>query len=59
MWAGLGMSPPKMRLASSTEPAIEFDARVVARKDQGWEDMLEKVLLRWVQNVVEEKRGVQ
>ena len=48
-----------MRPVSSTEPVIEFDARVVARKDEGWEDMLEKVLLRWVQNVVEEKRSVR
>lgn len=56
---GIGTSPPKMRPVSTTEPVIEFDARVVARKDEGWEDMLEQVLLRWVQNVVEEKRSVR
>ncbi|KAI0262095.1 hypothetical protein BC834DRAFT_1043661 [Gloeopeniophorella convolvens] len=36
---------------------IFFDARVVARKEDGWEDMLERVLLRWTSAVVEECRG--
>ncbi|KAF8346258.1 hypothetical protein F5887DRAFT_960983 [Amanita rubescens] len=56
---GPGTSPPKIRPVSSTEPVIEFDARIVARKDEGWEDMLEIVLLRWVQKVVEEKRSAR
>jgi hypothetical protein len=29
---------------------------VVARKEEGWEDMLERVLIRWVDKVVEERR---
>lgn len=56
---GPGTSPPKIRPVSSTEPVIEFDARIVARKDEGWEDMLEAVLLRWMQKVVEEKRSAR
>ncbi|KAF9005197.1 hypothetical protein BDQ17DRAFT_1354009 [Cyathus striatus] len=44
------------RFARSTEPPLLFDAKVVAHKDEGWEDMLEAVLLRWVQKAVEEKR---
>ena len=29
------------------ESPIFFDARVVARRDDGWEDMLERTLLCW------------
>lgn len=54
-----GTSPNKARLTSSTEPVIEFDARVVARKEEGWEKMLESVLVRWVQKAVEEKRSLR
>ena len=50
-------SPTKTRFASATEPMVEFDARVVARKDDGWEDMLERVLVRWAWKAVEEKRS--
>ncbi|KAA1470852.1 hypothetical protein DENSPDRAFT_798367 [Dentipellis sp. KUC8613] len=42
---------------TNTEPPIHFDARTVARKDDGWEEMLERMFLRWVQAVVDEKRG--
>lgn len=35
---------------------VLFDAQVVARKDEGWEDMLERVLLRWMWKAVEERR---
>lgn len=38
-------------------PSIEFDAKAVARKDPGWEDMLEPVVHCWVRAVVAEKRG--
>ncbi|PPQ87081.1 hypothetical protein CVT26_009687 [Gymnopilus dilepis] len=38
------------------EPAIVFDARVVAKREEGWEDMLERVLVRWVERAVEERR---
>jgi len=38
------------------EPPILFDARIVAKKDDGWEDMLEAVLFRWVDKVVDERR---
>lgn len=34
-----------------------FDAKAVARKDEGWESLLEAAVLRWVTAVVEEKRG--
>ncbi|KAG6862695.1 hypothetical protein C0993_001960 [Termitomyces sp. T159_Od127] len=42
----------------STEPPLFFDAKVVAKKEDGWEDMLEAVLLRWVAKAVQEKRNV-
>ena len=37
---------------------IFFDAHVVARRDDGWEDMLERTLLHWTLIVVEERRIV-
>lgn len=50
-------SPTAARFpASQTQPPIMFDAKIVARKDSGWEDMLETLLMRWVHLVVEERR---
>jgi hypothetical protein len=40
-----------------SEPPIFFDAREVARRDDGWEDMLERILFRWTLAVVEERRS--
>jgi len=34
-----------------------FDAPLVARKGEGWEEMLQATLLRWVSAVVEERRA--
>ncbi|KAK6974629.1 hypothetical protein R3P38DRAFT_3132604 [Favolaschia claudopus] len=39
------------------QPPVIFDAKVVARKDAGWEDILENAILRWVERVVAERRG--
>lgn len=51
-------SPSPMKTRSATaEPPIIFDPRLVARKDDGWEIMLETAVLRWVKAVVEETRG--
>lgn len=33
-----------------------FDAKVVARRGEGWENMLRSVLVLWVQKVVDERR---
>ena len=41
----------------TAEPPIVFDAPTIARKEPGWEDMLEALALRWMQAVVDEKRG--
>ena len=59
--AGAGMTSPARptRRAPSTEPLFVFDAKVVARKDDGWEDMLETVLLKWMWKVVDERRTVR
>lgn len=35
---------------------ISFDIRLVARKEESWQDMLETVLLRWVSMTVDETR---
>jgi hypothetical protein len=42
---------------SVPEVPIYFDALLVARRDEGWEDMLESAVSRWVQALVDEKRG--
>ncbi|KAK7436904.1 hypothetical protein VKT23_018924 [Stygiomarasmius scandens] len=42
---------------NTNEPPLLFDAKVVARKDEGWEGMLEAVLVRWMWRVVDERRG--
>lgn len=49
-------SPSMQRFPSGTPPVL-FDAPVVARLDPGWEELLETVVNRWVNAVVEEKRG--
>jgi hypothetical protein len=33
-----------------------FDAKVVAKREEGWEDMLENVLFRWMERAVDERR---
>ena len=40
-----------------SESPIFFDAWVVARRDDGWEDMLERTLLCWTSAVIEERRN--
>ncbi|CAL1702604.1 unnamed protein product [Somion occarium] len=48
---------PSMQKFPTGEIPILFDAPVVARLDPGWEDMLETVVLKWVDAVVEERRA--
>jgi hypothetical protein len=48
---------PSSPTAKSSKMPIFFDARVAARRDDGWEDMLERTLLRWTSVVVEERRN--
>jgi hypothetical protein len=56
----LGSPARAQRFPSTTaEPPIIFDGKVVARKDDGWEDMLESVLFRWIGKVVDERRSVR
>jgi len=38
------------------ESTLMFDLKVVASKEEGWDDMLENVLNKWVERVVEEER---
>ncbi|GJE95929.1 hypothetical protein PsYK624_121210 [Phanerochaete sordida] len=41
----------------TAEPPVTFDAPLIARKEAGWDEMLEPLVLRWMQAVVDEKRG--
>ena len=52
-------SPARTKFIAGTGevPLIEFDAKLVARRDPGWDNMLETVLHCWVRAVVDEKRG--
>lgn len=53
-------APVIHRQSSSTSDSfIFFDAKLVARGEEGWEDMLKSVLDLWVQKVVEERRLYQ
>ncbi|KAH9933987.1 uncharacterized protein BXZ73DRAFT_89656 [Epithele typhae] len=40
-----------------TEDAVLFDAPMVARKEEGWELMLERLVWKWMDAVVSERRG--
>ncbi|KAH7102484.1 hypothetical protein BKA62DRAFT_637538 [Auriculariales sp. MPI-PUGE-AT-0066] len=48
---------PGQNAPPGPEPPIVFDGRVVARQETGWEETLERVLRRWVEAVVTEKRA--
>ncbi|KAI0370675.1 hypothetical protein BV20DRAFT_1018332 [Pilatotrama ljubarskyi] len=39
------------------EDTIVFDAPLVARLEEGWEQMLERLVFKWMEAVVNEKRG--
>ncbi|KAJ7471969.1 hypothetical protein FB451DRAFT_1251556 [Mycena latifolia] len=39
------------------QPPVVFDAKAVARKDAGWDEILQGLLVRWAQRVVAERRG--
>ncbi|CCL98886.1 uncharacterized protein FIBRA_00893 [Fibroporia radiculosa] len=46
-----------IRFPSTNEEPIIFDAPLVARQENEWEDMLETLVLKWVDAVVDERRG--
>jgi len=48
---------PSLSTPKCPESPIFFDARIVARRDDGWEDMLERTLLCWTSAVVVEHRN--
>lgn len=48
--------PNKVKMNHRRESPVMFDARVVAKREEGWEDMLESVLFAWVDKVIEERR---
>ena len=49
--------PARLRFPTIQEVPIPFDAKVIAKKDAGWEAMLRDVVNEWVDVVVEERRG--
>jgi len=49
-------SSPLINKSSSDPPFILFDAKTVARREDGWDTMLEGAVMRWVEEVVNDKR---
>jgi len=49
-------SSPLINKSSSDPPFLLFDAKTVARREEGWDTMLEGVVGRWVEEVVGDKR---
>lgn len=47
---------PEGKSQTKGSDAVLFDASAVAKKDEGWEQMLETVLLKWMWKAVGEKR---
>lgn len=43
--------------SKARECPISFNLKVVAKREEGWEDMLENVLFRWMEKVVDERRA--
>lgn len=50
-------SPMRARFNYIDEEPVSFDAPLVARLGEGWEDSLETILFRWVDVIVGEQRG--
>ena len=48
----------KRSSSGNGEAPISFDARVVAKREEGWDSMLENVVKAWMGRVVDEARGV-
>ncbi|GLB42680.1 hypothetical protein LshimejAT787_1201290 [Lyophyllum shimeji] len=59
MNGGTPLGSPVRATHRTAEPPVVFDAKVVAKKEDGWEDMLEAVLMKWLWKAVEEKRSVR
>lgn len=56
---GTGSSnmPGSPTLHKFPEPPIHFDPKVVAKRGEGWQGMLQMVLVRWAEKVIEETRA--
>jgi hypothetical protein len=54
---GAGSSPAPSPRASGFRPALPFDALRIARRDDGWEAMLDGAVRAWVCAVLGEVRG--
>ncbi len=51
--------PPQRRAISNSQPKVEgiaYDPAIIARKDEGWKELLSVVLRKWVDAVVMEAR---
>lgn len=50
---------PSGRSQQSGEDFLIFDPQLVSKRQPGWEDMLEKAIMKWMWCVVAEKRGTR
>ncbi|ORY72380.1 hypothetical protein BCR35DRAFT_307646 [Leucosporidium creatinivorum] len=49
-------STPNPNLSSAPKPPPSFDPLLIARKEEGWMEMLEGAVVRWLEKVVQERR---
>lgn len=52
----LASPSPSMQRFPSTEPPIYFDAPSIAKREEGWEDMLQGAIVKWMNAVIDERR---
>ena len=51
-----GLAPTRSKILAAMGPATPFDAKIIAKRDDGWEKMLEAALEKWVDAIVKERR---
>lgn len=50
---------PSGRYQQAAIDFLIFDPQVVSKREPGWEDMLEKAIMKWMWCVTAEKRGTK
>lgn len=54
---GKSLKLPRTFVDPILSPPVYFDPKIPAGREAGWEDMLERVLLRWLDAVLAETRS--
>ncbi|KAG8903428.1 hypothetical protein FRB99_003323 [Tulasnella sp. 403] len=51
-----GYTPKMSHILSSMGPPLIFDAKLIAKREEGWDEMLEDALEKWVELLLKETR---